>query len=117
MGWARLSLLPLALPSPQATVLRRGRNDKPSPKGQKDTQFDQGEQIGKFSRGSCFLTALSATLYASLGVHMQQEGRERVFVDQAGFDWRHENPLHIQTISSIKFILRGQYKRRDGTHL
>lgn len=94
-----------------------------SQKGQRmATLSKQGRKVGRFWRGSAVLRccgacfpkhALVATVYEGLACIHSRTKRTSLWAraDSIG-DWR--DPVWSRTISSIKFILRGQYKRRDG---
>lgn len=94
-----------------------------SQKGQRmATLSKQGRRVGRFWRGSAVLRCcgacfpkhtLVATVYEGLACIHSRTKRTSLWAraDSIG-DWR--DPVWSRTISSIKFILRGQYKRRDG---
>ncbi|KAK3390259.1 hypothetical protein B0H63DRAFT_109869 [Podospora didyma] len=75
-----------------------------------------GAQIGNFVGRFLLPPGTLESIVCRLGVHTEQEV-VRELVDQDGFDWRLAHPFWYSTISSIKFILRGQYIRRDGRHI
>lgn len=94
-------------------VLERGRSQQGEPKGPKDAGFEQGRKSVDFRAVPASPTHFQRLVYVGLACSYSRTSRASLLTtaDSIG-DWG--VPVWSRTISSIKFILRGQYKRRDG---